>query len=90
MKGESLKRKMIDNKDVWYFIFEEMSLIDRMLFACTDLRSRDIFESNEVFAQRNVIILGDFAQLQSINDKCIYEKPSIKLKNELAHHGYKL
>ena len=62
---------MIDNKDVWYLIFEEMSLIDRMLFACTDLRSRDIFESNEVFAQRNVIILGDFAQLQSINDKCI-------------------
>ena len=71
MKGESLKRKMNENKDVWYFIFVEMSLIDRMLFACTDLRSRDIFESNEVFAQRNVIILGDFAQLQSINDKCI-------------------
>ena len=57
MKGEALKRKMIDNKDVWYFIFEEMSLIDRMLFACTDLRSQDIYESKEVFAQRNVMTL---------------------------------
>ena len=58
-----------------------------MLFACTDLRCRDIFESNEIFAGRNVIILGDFAQLQSVNGFCIYQKPSNKLKNELAHHG---
>ena len=58
-----------------------------MLFACTDLRCRDIKESNEVFAQINIIVLGDFAQLPPVNGYSIFVKPSKNCKNELGQHG---
>ena len=75
--------------DIEYICIDEISLVNKGLFAYIDYRMRELKENKKPFGNVNVIILGDWAQLFPVNADPLF-LDNKKDKNILRKEGYSL
>ena len=66
MSPQTKKDKKISFNPIKYIFIDEISLVDKKLFAAAELRAREIKETDLLWGGINVVILGDWSQMKPV------------------------
>ncbi|KAK3922574.1 ATP-dependent DNA helicase, partial [Frankliniella fusca] len=74
--------------DIKFLFVEECSMVGLRMLACLEKRCREIYDSESLFGNLNVILIGDVNQLLPISDQPLYAEVEISTKyNNLLERG---
>ena len=66
MSPKTKKDKKVSFNPIKYIFIDEISLVDKKLFAAAELRAREIKENDLLWGGINVVLLGDWSQMKPV------------------------
>ena len=89
MSPKTKKDKKINFNPIKYIFIDEISLVDKKLFAAAELRAREIKENDLLWGGINVVLLGDWSQMKPVKSYSLFHK-ELKTDNAMHKHGKKV
>lgn len=72
LKSESLNTLRVKLSKLKFIIIDEISMLGAATFEKIDSRLRQVFQTNQPFGGRSIIVLGDFQQLRPVRDSYVF------------------